>query len=89
MPNECTGIIAELARLSPHELRLVDERLKELQAAKKSKDPSVQPADSSALQTQPLTEEESDEAFSPDPEWEAITSSMARSSPLRKPGEGK
>lgn len=79
-------IIAELARLSPHELSLIDERLKELQTAKKSKDPSVQPADSSALQTQPLTEEESDEAFSPDPEWEAITSSMARL-PIRIPHE--
>lgn len=71
-------IIAELARLSPRELRMINERLKELQTSKKNNAPSVQPADSSALQILPFTEKESEEAFSPDPEWERIEASMAR-----------
>lgn len=71
-------IIAELARLNPDELRRVNDKLKELQTAGNNSAPSVQPADWSALPVQPFTEKESEEAFSPDPEWERTEASMAR-----------
>lgn len=71
-------IIAELARLNSDELRLVNDKLKQLRTSENNRTLSLQPADCSAAPVHPFTERESEEAFSPDPEWEAMAASMAR-----------